>query len=263
VSGSFNDRGELEISDGRLILCVGKKRSGKSILGKVIFASYPGDRVVLDVAGDDGPGDNAEEAAQLHIHQLHGTVDELPRRWPEHLREEGPDGRPAPMTLRYTPDAGSPTFLEDMDAVVGLALRQGAREHDKGHVGAALLIHEIGVVAPAGQTKPHMRRALMHNRHNHLTVIMCGPRPMTIDPLVVQQADLVYIFELLNPADRRRLAETMGWHPADLDEDVLTLRRHEYLRYDANEDAPQTPGEPDYRLVRFRPLPEEIVKPHL
>lgn len=256
MSGSFNERGELEISDGRLILCVGKKRSGKSVLAKVIFASYPGDRVVIDVAGDDGPAGEG-------IIELHGTVDELPKRWPEHQREDGPDGRPKPMTLRYVPDAGSPTFLEDMDAVVGLALRQGAREHDKGHIGCALLIHEIGVVAPAGQTKPHMRRALMHNRHNHLTVIMCGPRPMTIDPLVVQQSDLIYTFELLNPADRKRLAETMGWHPADFDEEVLTLRRHEYVRYDANEDAPQGPDEDDVRLVKFPPLPEDVVKPHL
>lgn len=258
MSGSFNDRGELDIADGRIILAVGKKRSGKSILAKVLFASYPGDKVVIDVAGDDGPaGDGVDE--------LHGDAETLPRRWPEHRRRQGPDNRPLPMTLRYMPDAGSPTFAEDMDAVVGLALSHGRRQHDAGRIGCALLIHEIGVVAPANRTQPHMRRALAHNRHNHLTLVMCGPRPQVVDPLVVQQSDLIYTFELRNPADRRRLAETMGWNPADFDDAVLNLRRHEYLRFDANEDAPD-PGDAegeDIRLMRFQPLPEDVVRPHL
>lgn len=261
MSGSFDDRGQLQIADGRIILAVGKKRSGKSILGKLFFATYPGDKVVIDVAGDDGPGGG-------DVIELHGDAGSLPRRWPELQRQDGPGGQWQPMTLRYVPDAGSPTFAEDMDAVVGLALAHGRQQHHAGRVGCCLLIHEIGVVAPANRTQPNMRRALAHNRHNHLTLIMCGPRPQTVDPLVIQQADLIYAFELLNPADRKRLAETMGWDPRDFDAAMLGdpadpeargLAVHEYLRFDANEEKPQG-EEDDLRLVHFPRLPDEIVK---
>lgn len=246
MSGSFDKDGYVDTSRGIIASCWGKKRSGKSVMGLLIFRGYPYDRIVIDVAGDDGPwGPDVDE--------LHGTVDDLPRSWPEHLRKEGPDGRPAPMTLRYTPDAGSPTFLEDMDAVVGLSLSHGRKT---GHCG--LLVHEIGVLAKSNRTPAHTRRALMHNRHHGLTAIFCGPRPITTDPLVLAQSDLVYGFELPSPADRQRVADTIGWPPKDFDEAVHDLGAHEYLRFDANEDKPETDNDPDLRLVHFPALPADV-----
>jgi hypothetical protein len=247
MSGSFDERGQLDLADGRIILCVGKKRSGKSILAKLIFASYPGDKVVIDVAGDDGPMGEG-------VVQIHGDVSSLPRRWPEAQRKDD-----QPMTLRYVPDAGSSTFREDMDAVVGLALSHGRRQRDRGKVGCCLLVHEIGVLAPANRTQPHTMRALVHNRHNALTLVLCGPRPQVVDPLVLQQADVVYTFELMNPTDRRRLAESMGWNPQDFDEAVHDLGKHEYLRYDSNELKPDG-DEDDLRLIHFPALPEDAVR---
>lgn len=247
MSGSFKDDGSIDWGDGKVVSLFGKKRSGKSIMGKYLLATFPGDRIVLDVAGDDGPHGPG-------VHELVGSVHELPTKWPEHLREDGQY-----MTLRYAPDAGSPTFAEDMDAIVGLALRHGLQQRHKGRRGCLLLIHEIGVVAPANRTQPHMRRALMHNRHNALTMIACGPRPKVIDPLVLQQSDVVYVFELMNPEDRRRIAESIGWNPADFDTELATLRRFEHLRYDANEHQPEDDEETDPRLVIFPPLPSDIV----
>jgi hypothetical protein len=202
---------------------------------------------VLDIAGDDGP-DGPD------IIELHGDVETLPRRWPERMRDEG-----KPMTLRYVPDPGSPTQAEDMDAVVGLALAHGRNLKDRHKGGCALLIHEIGVLTPVHQTRPNMRRALMHNRHNGLTLIMCGPRPQVIDPLVVAQSDVIYTFELMNPDDRERLAKSMGWHPSDFAAAVEDLGPHEYLRFDANELKPKD-GEPDRRLVHFPALPADVVR---
>lgn len=247
MSGSFNDEGQLELADGRIILCVGKKRSGKSKLALLLFRSYPFDKIVLDIAGDDGPDDP-------DTIPLVGDVETLPRRWPERMRDEG-----RPMTLRYVPDPGSPTAAEDMDAVVGLALAHGRKLKDRGKGGCALLVHEIGVLTPVHQTQPNMRRALMHNRHNGLTLIMCGPRPQVIDPLVVAQSDVIYTFELMNPDDRERLAKSMGWHPSDFAAAVEDLGPHEYLRFDANELKPQD-GAPDRRLVHFPALPPDVVR---
>lgn len=236
-SGTFDEHGQIDTHRGVIVCCFGKKHSGKSILALLLFMGYPRDKVIIDIAGDDGP-------MGPDVIELRGTVEDLPRTWPEHLRVDD-----KPMTLRYVPDPGSPTFLEDIDAVIALVM---SHEH------CAVLIHEIGVAAPAGRTQPHMRRLLMHNRHAKVTAFFCGPRPMTIDPLVLAQADLVYIFELRNPADRRRIAETIGWDPAEFDELVLDLVRHGYLRFDANEEKPEG-DEPDYRLVAWPPLPAEVV----
>ena len=252
MSGSFDDQGRLVISDGRIITAFGKKRSGKSVLGLMLAKSYPGDVLVVDVAGDDGPSGSA-------VHVLRGDVEELSRRWPERHRELGPQGQWQRMIVRYVPDPGSKTFAEDVDAVIGIGLAHGKSEEHKGHRGACVLIHEIGVVAPVHRTQPHMRRLLMSNRHSHVTAILCGPRPVDVDPLVLQQSDLVYIFTIMNPNDRRRLAESIGWAPRDIDDAVAELDDHEYLRYDANEGPPRD-GAEDMRLTSWPALPEDAVK---
>jgi hypothetical protein len=252
VSGTFDKNGELDFADGLIITCVGKKRSGKSVMGLLLAHSYPGDLVVIDVAGDDGPVREYEgRVVNPDVFELSGCVDELPRKWPEHQRNED-----RPMVLRYVPDAGSSTFLEDMDAVAGLAMSHGD---------CAILVHEIGRAAPAGRTPPHMSRILQHNRHRHVTAIFCGPRPKTIDPLVMSQADLVYVFAMPNTLDRQRIAENIGWPPVDFDAAVRRLGPHEHLRYDDNEALPKVDDdgeaiEPDLRLVHCEALPEDDVK---
>jgi hypothetical protein len=227
----------MDPSKGIIVLCTGKKGSGKSKMALTIFRSYAGDRVVIDVAGDDGPwGPDVVE--------LRGTVEDLPARWPEELRKDKQR-----MTLRYAPDAASKTFLEDMDRVVGMAMA---------HKDCAVLVHEVGRAAPANRTPPHMASLLQHNRHARVTAIFAGPRPQTIDPLVIGQADLVYVFETQVSADKRRIAETIGWNVNDFASACDGLGPHEYLRFDANEGKPE-PGDKDYRLVHFDALPEDVV----
>jgi hypothetical protein len=219
-----------------LISCLGKKRSGKSKMGLLWFQSYPYDRVVIDVNGTDGP--------HKDVIELHGTVEDLPAKWPEELRED--DKR---MTLRYHPDTGSSTFLEDCDAFLGMAYRTGR---------VCVLVHEMGLIAPAGRTPPHVRRILQSNRHRQITGIFCAPRPITMNVLVLAQSDLVYAFELPNKNDRHRVAENIGWPADDFDLAMAELGPHEYLRADTNEDKPAE-GEPDLRLVHCPALPADVV----
>jgi hypothetical protein len=158
------------------------------------------------------------------------------------------------MILRYVPDPGSATELEDMDAVTGLAYHHSTKERP-----CLLLVHEMGRAAPAGKTPAHMRRVVNHNRHRKLTVIFCGPRPLTVEPLVLAQADLVYVFELNNTDDRDRVAKNVGWNAADFGAAVQELGLHEYLRYDARMPKPEQPGDEDLRLVHYPALPEDVV----
>jgi len=252
---SFNDRGELDTRSGLIIMCHGRKGSGKSVIGKLATMNYPGDRFILDVAGDDGPkGPGVIELGSVR-------VDDMPRRV-EHLRPE----RGVPMTIRYTPDAGSPTHLEDMDAFVGVAYEHSSKEEP-----AMILIHEIGVVAPAGKTRPHMRRTLMHSRHHALTLIGCGPRTRTTEPLLRAQADLIYGFDTPNQEDREAIAKEIGWDVPAFCEAMDELHGHGYVRYDARQEPPEKcpaghdPDEwarmhPDLRLTIWDPLPEDVVQ---
>lgn len=229
---AFKPNGALDPRKPLFASLLGKKGSGKSILARLLFDSYPYDRVVIDVNGDDGP------AGEGVI-----TLDEPPARWPESQREDR-----EPMTLRYVPDAGSKTFVQDMDAVVGMAYAHGR---------CAVLIHEMGVLAEANKTPEHTRRALHQGRHRALTLIMCAPRPVTMDPLVIAQSDLVYVFKLPNPADRRRVADVIGWDPSDFDAAVNELGQHEYLRYDDSAPEPE-PGQQNLKLLHFPALPRDV-----
>lgn len=235
--GTFNAAGEIDPAVGRIITIIGKKGSGKSVMGLTYFRAYPGDKVVIDVAGDDGP-------IGADVITLTGTVDDLPRSWPEWMRDDD-----KPMILRYVPDPGSKTYLDDMDTVVGMV---------NGHGQCAILVHEIGILAPASSTPPNMRRLLQHNRHGGATTaIFCGPRAQTVNTLAFQQADLVYTFELMGEADRKRIADNIGWNPKEFHELVASLGPHEHLLFDANEPKPDN-DQPDNRLQMREALPKEV-----
>lgn len=259
MTGTFDDKGHLILRDGTLIVVTGRKGSGKSEYLKLLFRSYPYDKLVIDVAGDDGPSGDG-------VFELQGDVTTLPKKWPEGLRENG-TGRWEPMTLRYEPDAGSATYREDMDAILGLVRTHGMQMFHAGHHGCGLLVHEMAEMAPAGQTQPHMRRLLQHGRHAHVDALFAGPRPKAIEPLIIQQADVVVIYDTNSQMDIKRIAECIDWPEADLAAAVNSLREHEYLLFDANLPPPE-PGEPDLRLKHFPALPLDVIhagrqaKPH-
>ena len=216
------------------ISCFGKKGHGKSTLARRLFDVYPYDRAVIDWHRDvvAGPGRPAD------LVDLHPP---LPDKWPTagagvHL--PGLDKHRS--TIAFSPDSGRADYIDDMDRFVGLAYRHGS---DLPARPAFLWIDEIGELAPVGQTQPNMRRMLQLGRHRRITLVMCGPRPINVDPLVLQQSDYVFIFTLPNPADRRRVADTIGWDPREFDDAVLGLPKYGYLRYDGDE------------LVEFPPLP--------
>lgn len=238
---SFDKDGNPDWSKGVIATCFGKKRSGKSVMGQVLFDAYPYDRVVISANSGDGPHVDPKK----DVFALRGTVDTLPPEWPEELRRDG-----RRMTLRFEPDTGSPTMLEDCDHVLGMVRR---------HRDTALLVHEVGLIAPSGKVPPHMKRLLYTNRHDGVSMILCGPRPINVDPLVLGQSDLIYVFELPIDADRARVAEMVGLKKDELAEAIDDLGPHEYLLFDTNADKPAD-GEPDLRFMHCDALPREVVE---
>ena len=85
MSGTFNDDGTIDAT-GRVLVLLGKKRSGKSKLAILWFEQYPGDRLMIDVNGTDGPfGDD--------IIEIRGTVGDLPDKCPTNYARPGPTTR--------------------------------------------------------------------------------------------------------------------------------------------------------------------------
>lgn len=206
------------------VCCVGRKGTGKSELAHVLWESWPGDRVVIDVTADVG-----KVHPDPHTHDLDPPP---PSTWPGYLRE-GDEDR---LSLRYVPDHAAPDYREDMDRVVGLAFSHGS---------TLLWIEEAGLVAPSGQVLPHTRRALHMGRHQDLSILSTFPRTMGVDPLLLAQADVIYAFDLPNPDDRKRLADVTGWDRRTVDDAVAELDEHSYLRFVAR----------DHELAIFPPLP--------
>lgn len=186
----------LDPHKGTIVLLVGKKGSGKSVAARRLYRAWSGNKLAVDVNGDADPGSDAEK---LH---------ELSTSFPVRHELTGP---PRPRNLHYRADPGSPTYRNDLDKAVGMALRPSDTP-------TLLWLDEVGEVSQVNRTQPNLRRLLMQSRHyGPVSALLCGPRPKNIDPLCVSQADHVYVYNLPNPADRARLAENMGVDPGELE----------------------------------------------
>lgn len=222
----------IDPDKGAHILVVGRRGSGKSYLARRLFDSYPYDSLVLDITGDlwrDFVADGSTEDATLHFTHL---VSPLPARLPE-AREDGER-----QIFVLSPDMGASDALDDVDRAIGLALRRGRM---------LLWMDEVGIISPVGRTGPNLRRYLHHGRHHQMTGIACGPRPVDIDALQLSQADFAFIFALANPADRRRVADSIGWDPREFDQAVHNLGQFEFLQWTSL----------DNELLAMPPLPPE------
>jgi hypothetical protein len=218
----------IDPTKNQIVLAVGRKGSGKSISARTMFRSWPGsDRVVLDVTGDAHPG------ADLAPITLPREAGALPRLDPDR----------GPQVYRWIPDTRSATYRDDLDRAIGLGLFPKDRP-------VLIWIDEAGEVFPANRVGPHGRTALHQSRHHNLSMLLCCPRPMGIDPLCIAQADRVLMYDVPHPADRERLAQNIGISPRTLSTELTTTKKrgpYWYLMYVAAED----------QLYRCPPLPHK------
>jgi len=228
----------LDPSKPVFICVMGKKGYGKSRYARWVFDGFPGDKLVIDTTGDVAPAESWR------------TEYEVPDRWPMDLERK-------PITLRYVPDPTKPSYQDDIDRMIGVAYEYGKRSGRR----IMVWIEEVHEVAASNRTRPHMRRVLRQGRHAHMFLLTTDIRPITVDPLVIAQADVVVCFRIPGPADRKVIADNMGWElkePIDeldgltVDEIWSKLEKFHYTRYEAEEDE----------LVLFEPLPIGAHVPH-
>lgn len=201
------------------VFASGKKGTGKSYACRLWWDSYPFDRVLIDPTHDVTADLRADG---VELEQL--DADALPVRLdpydPEH-----------PRTYVFCPDMGHKRpedDIDDMDRVVGLCF---------GHGPILLWVDEVGALTPnANRTPPNTRRLLHHGRHDHISVLAACPRPIGVDGLFISQADLIYSFRMPNPRDRERVANEVGYDPADFAKANARLQGHEHTRYDTRTD---------------------------
>lgn len=214
------------------ISAFGRKGSGKSAFNREIYQSYPGDKIAIDVNGNAEPGEDAEKI----------TAADLKSHWPR------PDTMPGeqrkPRNFHYRADPGSPTYEDDLDRAVGMALLP--QKHP-----VMLWAGECTELMPRGRTGPAVRRLLRQNRHYNMSVLFDDPRPMWIDRLVLTQSNLIALFELPEPDDRKRVAQATGHNAKKFDvicEETWERGDHWFLLI--NMDASR-----GKRLWRCAPLP--------
>lgn len=222
---------EIDTSANQLICFFGRKGSGKSVGARTLFRHWPNvDKIVIDVNGDADPGPGAER-----------ITGEPPKRMPER-KDDG-----LPLTLHYVADPGRATYRDDLDRAVGMALFPRDRR-------TLTWVDEVGELTPPGKTGPNTRVFVQQSRHFNASGLFCGPRPISIEPLVPQQADRIFLYDLPNPRDRERITALIGWPPAAFEDAMREVRHlnatvepYHFLQYVAKE----------HQLYVCPPMPRE------
>jgi hypothetical protein len=118
----------------------GKKGSGKSYFNGLIYQSWPGDKLAIDVNGHAYVGPDAKR-----INPDEG----MPKSWPE---QTGCRARSASRrTCTTWPTRRAATYRDDLDRAVGMALFP--QDHP-----VLLWAGEVGELTPQQERQPHMRR---------------------------------------------------------------------------------------------------------
>lgn len=201
---------QIDTTRPQFVLCVGRKHSGKSNLAAVLYQGWGDvDRLCIDVTGDALVGPDAVR------------VSEPPGKMPA----RGDDGKP--VNIWYVADPGSPTYQDDLDKALGAGLFPKDRRK-------LVWIDELAEQTTATYTGPRMRRLLLMGRHHYCSLIMCCPRPMHINALCIAQADRIFIFDVPNVDDRKKLADTMGWPFAKFEaayHELTLMPEYSYLMF--------------------------------
>lgn len=216
---------QLDPRKSNYVMVIGRKGSGKSHWTNNVVADWPGKRLVIDVTGDVGP-----ELRRLGVEPV--AVRKIPSKWPV-----DDEGKPVDV-VTWRPDSGASSFLVDIDEAFQLAWKTGD---------VAVHVDEVMTCCPpeARTKQPAVRRVLVEGRHRGISLFACGPRPVWVDRLWLQQADAVIMFRTPSVDDRRLVIDAMGFDRAEVEALHSSMDEHGYLWLDVkNETCTQYPPLP-------------------
>lgn len=191
------------IEEGDRGFAVGMTGSGKSWLLGYYFATFPGQRLLVDVNDDYelGPASRAEGACTA--------------REPDAI-----DWRR--RTIRYVPSR------LDLDEYEGLyeAIWQHARAG-----GRPLLVWlDEGEGPTTAQRSPlHLRLALKQGRKKRLTHLTATLRPVDVEKSIVNQSEHGFVFKMVDVDDITLLARRLKVTPAELAAALEQLPKYGFL----------------------------------
>jgi hypothetical protein len=219
---------------GAYLSSYGAKGSGKSELAARLFATYPYNGLVIDHTGDFDPeGRMTEELSpdlKAIANQIGGMKNDLDEMTDDEIDEllatyraaaiEAWHGDPPQRyrKYRFRPNFMAKDWLDRSDNVVALAYLVGH---------CCVVLDEVGIAAPANRTPRFTRQALHMGRHQRLSMLMPGPRPADLDPLVLNQSDVVTVHGPLHPLDIQRLAKHFGTSDRELASILESLQHFE------------------------------------
>lgn len=205
-----------------IISVFGKKQSGKSTLNRAIYQSWRGDKFCIDVNGDARPGfgpDGLEGCEQLR--------QPLPMRMPDRENNK-------PRNLYWRADPLSPTYVDDLDRALAIALYPQDRP-------VLVWAGEVGEFCTkgGGRTGPFLRLVLRQNAHYNVTLLDDDPRPINTNRLIIGQANHAITYRMPDPDDRIFFAKCAGIPPKDFEaahDELIARGQYWYLDYDAIND---------------------------
>lgn len=208
---------DLDPDQSTCVFACGRKGTGKSHFTTTLFRAFPYDRLLVDPTGDVDPYHAFTEPTEAPV----------PPRWPTPENWGRPSGER--VSLRHRPNyrdnlrskrTNLPKWLEEVDDWIGLAMDHGR---------TAVMLDDAGEVIRANRIGPATGDMLHTLRHRRLSLFMSCPRPVSIDPLALSQADLVAIFDTPHELDVRRLGAALGLNDKKLYGLIRSLDQHEFL----------------------------------
>jgi hypothetical protein len=217
---------DLDPDKGAFVASFGPKGTGKSELITRLFARFPYNGLLIDYARDVDPQYRFTEPIPPAVHALANELGAMGDVDPSSLGSfidrlrVAWRGDPSKRfrKYRYVPNFVAKDWLERTDNYIGLAylLERCAVELD-----------EINEEAPVGSTPRWTRAMLRVGRHQRCSMLMAGPRPTDLDPMVLNQADVVTVHGQLHELDIRRMAKQLHLKDAELMSLIQNLARYE------------------------------------
>lgn len=217
---------DLDPDKGAYVASFGPKGTGKSELITRLFARYPYNGLLIDYARDVDPNYRFTEPMPGPLHALARELGSMGDVDPsslggfvERLREAWRgEGSKRFHKYRYVPNFVAKDWLDQTDNYIGLAylLERCAVELD-----------EINEEAPVGRTPRWTRAMLRVGRHQRCSMLMAGPRPADLDPMVLNQADVVTIHGQLHELDVNRMAKQLHLSDREMMDAIRNLQRFE------------------------------------